>query len=66
MTDVIPSHLILVFFDSGASCFLITDSSSALHSNLICINTPWDQYRKLGSHHLYNQIDCIITREASV
>jgi len=26
----------------------------------------WYQYRKWGSHHLYNQIDCATTREAPV
>ena len=55
------AHPILVFFNSSASCYLIPDRSSASHSNPICINAPWDQYRELGSHHLYNQKDYITT-----
>jgi len=58
---VVYSLPILAFFDSSVSCYLIPVSSSASHFNLICINASWDQYRELGSHHLYNQKDCITT-----
>jgi len=63
---MVLSYPIPVLFDSGTLYYRISDSSSALHSNLICIDALWDLYRELGSHHSYNQIDCINTLEAMV
>jgi len=63
---MVPSYPILALFDSGTLYYRISDSSSALHSNLICIDALLDQYRELGSRHLYNQIDCITTLETMV
>jgi len=63
---MVPSYPIPALFDSGTLYYCISYSSLASHSNLICIDAPWDQYRELGSHHLYNQIDYITTLEAMV
>jgi len=71
---VVHSHPILAFFDSGTPDYLISGISSAAHTILIYIyghsirisTEREDQYRKWGSHHIYNKADCVTTQGVSV